>query len=91
VFDDLLSWDKKLCVYHHGFEINPNNQIPFINQHLNGLAAEEIKIVNPQEPLLAEAQHFIKCIKDDLKPNTDGNEGVEVLKIIEQAYTQVTA
>lgn len=81
VFDDLASWEHKLCVYHHKVDINENNVL------LNNLDPEFIKLENHNEPLFNEATHFIKCIEHNLIPYTDGAESLEVLKIVEQAST----
>ena len=80
VFDDLADWEKKLCIYHHKVNINDNNVV------LNNLDSEFIKLENYNEPLFNEAEHFIKCIQQNLVPITDGAEALEVLKIVEQSY-----
>ncbi|MCP4626866.1 MAG: Gfo/Idh/MocA family oxidoreductase [bacterium] len=37
------------------------------------------------EPLKAECDHFLSCIINDEKPKTDGNKGLEVVRILEAA------
>jgi len=37
------------------------------------------------EPLKLECQHFINCIKNNMKPRSDGANGYEVVKILEEA------
>lgn len=85
VFDDLAEWSKKLCIYHHSVDIANNNV------SLNNLRPEFINIENTKEPLFNEAEHFIQCIQHNLIPETNGEESVEVLKIIEQSSRQLKA
>jgi UDP-2-acetamido-3-amino-2,3-dideoxy-glucuronate N-acetyltransferase len=37
------------------------------------------------EPLKLECQHFINCIKNKMKPRSDGENGYQVVKILEEA------
>lgn len=37
------------------------------------------------EPLKLECQHFLNCIKNRVKPRTDGLNGFEIVKILEEA------
>jgi len=37
------------------------------------------------EPLKLECQHFLSCIQNKTTPRTDGNNGYEVVKILEEA------
>lgn len=39
------------------------------------------------EPLLAEATHFIKCVRLGKRPKTDGRDGLRVVKALEAAET----
>jgi predicted dehydrogenase len=45
----------------------------------------EVKIpkVSIQEPLKIECQHFIDCILNNKQPFTDGNEGLNIVRILE--------
>lgn len=83
VFDDLLEWPKKLCIYHNTVDTSNNTIV------LKNLQPEFINIENHAEPLFNEASHFIQCIQQDLTPHTDGTEGLEVLHIVEQASRQL--
>ena len=35
------------------------------------------------EPLLAECQHFVECALHELKPRTDGEQGMRVLRVLD--------
>ena len=85
VFDDLLEWPKKLSLYHHTIDVQNNITV------LKHLRPEFINITDTTEPLLHEASHFIKCIEQNLIPQTDGTEALAVLQIIEQATRQLKA
>jgi len=37
------------------------------------------------EPLKLECQHFINCIKNKMKPRSDGTNGYEVVKLLDEA------
>lgn len=36
-----------------------------------------------KEPLMEEARHFLECIKERKRPKTDGNEALNVLKVLD--------
>ena len=38
--------------------------------------------IDTWEPLKAECAHFLECIKFDSAPKTDGNNGIQVLKML---------
>jgi len=77
VFDDLI--ENKLSVYPHRIEWR-NGKIPIAHK------AEQkcIKIEN-KEPLKEELKHFIECVVKKTNPKTDGEEGLKVLKVLEEA------
>jgi len=75
VFDDTVAWEEKLKIYPHSIEWNKN--IPVAHK-AEGSCVE----VDKDEPLRAECDHFIDCIKTRKTPRTDGNEGLRVLRIL---------
>ena len=76
VFDDGLDWSDKLKFYPH--QVHWVNGIPQAQK----AEFESIKLES-QEPLKAECLHFLDCIKKGNRPNTDGQEGVKVLKVLD--------
>lgn len=79
VFDDTKAWPEKLVLYPHTVEWNDKN-IPLARK------AESVPVVLPEkEPLKAECEHFLQCIRDRSQPLTDGDSGVRVLKVLEKA------
>jgi UDP-2-acetamido-3-amino-2,3-dideoxy-glucuronate N-acetyltransferase len=75
VFNDTRDWPDKLLIYPHHV------------QWLNGLPvpekAEPERVYIPQEePLRNECAHFLNCISNGMVPLTGGDEGLQVLHIL---------
>ena len=76
VFDDGLDWSEKLKIYPH--------QVDWVDGFPQPKKAEfQVLKIKVQEPLKAECQHFLNCIQNGGKPLTDGEEGVNVLKVLD--------
>ena len=78
VFDDLQPWDSKLVLYRHAF--GDRDGIPFAQK-----ADAEPVAVDEGEPLKNECRHFLASIRSGETPLTDGDEGLRVLRVLEQA------
>jgi UDP-2-acetamido-3-amino-2,3-dideoxy-glucuronate N-acetyltransferase len=78
VFDDTLPWSDKLLLYPH--EINWEGNLPVPSKK----AAERVSVPEA-EPLRLECEQFLSCISNDHSPITDGQEGLDVLKILNAA------
>ncbi|WFL78706.1 Gfo/Idh/MocA family oxidoreductase [Altererythrobacter arenosus] len=78
VFDDAeTDWGRKLALYRH--RIDKSGPVP------TPLKSEvEFLEVERDEPLKAECRHFIEAIATKSPPQTDGNEGLRVLKVLER-------
>jgi UDP-2-acetamido-3-amino-2,3-dideoxy-glucuronate N-acetyltransferase len=77
VFDDVSK--EKLFVYPHTVDFDEND-VPVANK------ADYYTLDFPaQEPLKEELLHFINCIETRETPKTDGEEGLAVLRILEEA------
>ena len=74
VFDDTSQ--EKLMLYPH--KIQWLQRIPVASK-----ADAEVVAVDMDEPLKAECQHFLDCIKNGLTPRTDGWEGLRVLQVLQ--------
>lgn len=72
---------EKIKIYDKGVSFKKNSVTPFSPAYRSG----EIKIprIEQKEALHSELSHFIKCIKKNTKSHTGGDEGLEVIKIIE--------
>ena len=78
VFDDCLSWDKKLQFYNH--KVKWENSFPMIDKS-NPIAIELPEI----EPLKNECQHFLNSIIENRNAITFGEEGLKVLRVLDAA------
>lgn len=75
VFDDTEDWEQKLVLYPHS--INWTGNVPVAHK------AEACPVaLKEEEPLRAECAHFIHCITERIRPRTDGEEGLRVLKVL---------
>ena len=78
VFDDTRPWPDKLLLYPH--RIKWQNHIPVPDR----AEAERLDIAE-DEPLKLECLHFLDCIRNGRQPQTDGEEGLRVLRILNAA------
>ncbi len=70
VFDDCEPWERKLVVYpHESGGGNPPGHGDSV-------------VVNRAEPLRAECDHFVECIRKGSSPVTDGAEGAAVIRVL---------
>jgi UDP-2-acetamido-3-amino-2,3-dideoxy-glucuronate N-acetyltransferase len=77
VFDDTQS-DRKLVLYPH--RIDWINRVPIARK-----AEGEVVALSKEEPLRIECVHFLECVCDRRTPDTDGENGLRVLKILHAA------
>jgi UDP-2-acetamido-3-amino-2,3-dideoxy-glucuronate N-acetyltransferase len=75
LFNDVEAEDK-LLLYPHKIEWRDHMPVPDKKE------AEKIPI-EKKEPLREECLHFVNCIKENLLPNTDGEEALRVLKVLQ--------
>ncbi len=76
VFDDLS--DSKLVIFSHRTEGSAG--VPVVSR-----AEGEIVNVEKKEPLRESCRHFIDCVERRVSPLTDGEEGLKVLRVLQQA------
>jgi len=75
VFNDVEPKDKLLLFPHR---IEWKNHLPIPDKK----EAEKVP-VDKKEPLKEECLHFISCIKENIRPITDGEEALRVLKVLQ--------
>jgi UDP-2-acetamido-3-amino-2,3-dideoxy-glucuronate N-acetyltransferase len=75
LFDDVEP-ENKLRLFPHRIEWKDHMPVP------NKKEAENVPIER-MEPLREECLHFIDCIVHNLKPKTDGEEAIRVLRVLE--------
>jgi UDP-2-acetamido-3-amino-2,3-dideoxy-glucuronate N-acetyltransferase len=76
VFDDVEE-NYKLVLYPHS--VVWKNQIPVANKAA-GVPVDFASV----EPLRAECEHFLDCVRTRRRPRTDGDEGLRVLGVLER-------
>ncbi|UCH80900.1 MAG: Gfo/Idh/MocA family oxidoreductase [Nitrospiraceae bacterium] len=77
VFDDMSR--EKLFIYPHKIEWK-SGKIPVAQK-----ADFHTVPLDQKEPLKEELKHFIDCIRERKSPQTDGHEGLRVLRVLELA------
>lgn len=78
VFDDTKPWHEKLALYPYEV-MSSKNLINLQNSNV-----QYIKTIE-EEPLKKECQHFLDVVEKNIKPLTDGSEGLKVLKVLSAA------
>lgn len=79
VFDDTKPWAEKLVLYKD-YLTWTDGQVP-VAKKLSGMPV----VVQEHEPLLSECQHFVDCCENGGIPRTDGQEGLNVLRVLDAA------
>lgn len=75
VFDDVEPWERKLAVYRHAVW-QDSGQWAFTANEPSYIALQQ------GMPLTRELEHFAHCIETRARPRTDGEEAINVLKIL---------
>ncbi len=81
VFDDAAP--EKLVIYSH--KVAWKDRVPTAQK-----AEPEVVPLQMEEPLLAEARHFLECLNNRKHPRTDGKEGLRVLKILDECQRSLS-
>jgi len=82
VFDDVSK--EKLFIYPHKIEWK-EGKIP-VAQRADYYPVK----VEHKEPMEEELRHFVKCVLERRRPRTDGEEGLRVLRVLEEAEGSLT-
>lgn len=87
VFDDVQN-EQKLRVFYQGIHPLDNNRDDYwksFSEFQNKIKSGKVETINAGsiEPLRAELQNFLDCIKYDKNPVSGINEGIAVLKMLE--------
>ena len=57
------------------------------NHHDGG---EEILFEGSAQPLLLELEHFLECCRERQRPISDGRDGYEVVRVLEESGRQLS-
>jgi len=81
VFEDTRP-DHKLILY--------DKQIEWKDGVIEGAKSQGVPVpFDPQEPLRRECQHFIDCVTHRRRPLTPGEEGIEVLQVLQACQRSI--
>lgn len=83
LFDDRSPWEEKLKIFKEPVDFSSG--IP-VAKTMEGDAVA----VAQGEPLKRECQHFIKCVLERKEPKTNGDEGLRVLRVLEEAQKSLS-
>jgi len=83
VFDDLEP-SEKLKIYDKGVEINMDydSYAEYVGLRFGDITIPYIKV---GEPLRAECEHFLACVRNRTTPRSDGEDGLRVVEVLEAA------
>jgi len=48
-----------------------------------------VPYIDNAEPLLLECKHFIECVQNNSRPHSDGENGLEVIRIMRAATSSM--
>jgi predicted dehydrogenase len=89
VYNDIESLEK-IKIYDKGVE-EPNYTNNFGEFQLSYRYGDIlIPNIHQVEPLKVECQHFLQCITDHTKPSSSGEDGLNVVKILEAAQKSLS-
>jgi predicted dehydrogenase len=78
-FDD-MELERKLTVYDKGFDEDARTYGEYITRSGGSFSPR----VPNSEPLRAECEHFVQCIREGRSPRSDGPSGVRVVRVLER-------
>ncbi len=85
VFDDMETTDK-VKIFDKGVDLSKRHPYSAIRNSLVLRVGEvHVPYIENIEPLKAECLHFLNCIEKNLEPHSSGENGLEVLRILDAA------
>ena len=91
IYDDMEPSEKvkiydKGVLVHSALDSNSIHKI-FVDYRTGDMVAPKI---SNKEALYVEADHFITCVRDRVRPLVDGQEGLKVVKVLEAAQESIS-
>ena len=81
-----MNLSEPIRIYNRGIDRDDPHQDTFESFRLSIREGEVlIPAIKLNEPLLAECEHFIDCVRSGGRPLTDGEDGLQVVKALEAA------
>ena len=83
VIDDMESVEK-VRLYDKGVDLRPGRPSYANYAEAMSIRVGDIRIpkIPVEEPLRAECRHFIECVRDGRQPETNGRNGLDVVRIL---------
>lgn len=81
IYDDLENVEK-IKVAERGAELNPSSRELRVDYRVGNIVSPHVEA---KEPLAIECSHFIDCILQSRSPHTDGEKGIQVVRVLEAA------
>jgi predicted dehydrogenase len=86
IFDDTDSGEK-IRIYDKGVNHSEfDNYADFVSLRQGDIYIPYVKM---QEPLKLESEHFLECVRERRRPRSCGQDGLEVVRIIEAANSSM--
>ena len=85
-FDD-MELERKVTVYDKGFDESAGSYGEYITRSGDIWSP---RIPN-REPLRLECEHFISCLRDGTRPRSDGEAGLQVVRVLEALQDRLDA
>jgi predicted dehydrogenase len=90
VYDDLQTHEK-IKIYDVRVERPPHYDTFAEFQYSYHYGDSYIPHIHQEEPLKSVCQHFVDCIRSGAQPNTSGQEGLDLVRILEAASASLKA
>jgi predicted dehydrogenase len=90
VFDD-LEGSEKIKIYDSGISVDPSPENVYqmlVGYRTGDMWAPKLALT---EALAAEASHFVRCVTDGTRPQSDGEAGLRVVRLLEAASASMQA
>jgi predicted dehydrogenase len=78
-FDD-MDIERKVTVYDKGFDERPGSSY---GEYITRAGDIYSPAIANREPLRLECEHFVACVREGLRPNSDGASGLRVVRVLE--------
>jgi len=85
-FDD-MDLERKVTVYDKGFDEDAGSYGEYITRSGDIWSPR----IGNREPLRIECEHFVRCVREGLKPLSDGESGLRVVKVLEALQASLDA
>jgi predicted dehydrogenase len=87
VYDDMEP-SEKVRVYDRGIQVRSQEGIykALVDYRMGDVWSPKLDV---REALLVECEHFVNCVRTGKRPNSDGQSGLRVVKILEAASASI--